>query len=78
MAEIAMIHGMNNVNVPGMKETKKTGARGRIELVPTVATGEVIVIKGGIAVLARTGARADAAAAVAAERAAQEGRGLRR
>jgi AbrB family looped-hinge helix DNA binding protein len=104
MAEIAMIHGSRNGNVPHMNKTIQMDASGRlvlpkalrnllnlrgrsrlrvevvagcIELMPVAAAGEV-VNKGGIAVLARTGTRADAATAVAAERAAQNGRGLRR
>jgi AbrB family looped-hinge helix DNA binding protein len=66
------------LNLRGGARLRAEVVAGHIELVPVAAAGEVVVNKGGIAVLARTGARADAAAAVAAERAAQEGRGLRR
>lgn len=66
------------LNLRGGARLRADVVAGHIELVPVAAAGEVVVNKGGIAVLARTGARADAAAAVAAERAAQEGRGLRR
>ena len=52
---------------------------GHIELVPVGTTGaDVVTAKGGILVLKRTGSKADAAAAVAAERKDQEARGLRR
>lgn len=52
---------------------------GRIELTPVESAGETgLSRKAGIAVLRRTGAKADAAAAVAAERDAQAGRGSRR
>ena len=52
---------------------------GHIELVPVATTGaDVVTQKGGILVLKRTGSKADAAAAVAAERKDQEERGLRR
>jgi bifunctional DNA-binding transcriptional regulator/antitoxin component of YhaV-PrlF toxin-antitoxin module len=52
---------------------------GRIELVPVSEHGSDVVVKrGGVSVLKRTGRKVDAAAAVADERAAQEGRGTRR
>lgn len=52
---------------------------GRIELTPVENAGaDVLGRKAGIVVLKRTGKKVDAAAAVAAERDAQEERGLRR
>jgi len=52
---------------------------GRIELTPVENAGaDVLGRKAGIVVLKRTGKKVDAAAAVAAEREAQEERGLRR
>ena len=52
---------------------------GRIELTPVEHVGEAeLSRKSGITVLKRTGARADAAAAVAAERDDQAERGSRR
>jgi AbrB family looped-hinge helix DNA binding protein len=52
---------------------------GRIELTPMENVGTVgLSRKSGITVLKRTGAKADAAAAVAAERDAQTERGSRR
>ncbi len=52
---------------------------GHIELIPVGKSGaDVLMKKAGITVLKRTGAKADAAAAVAAERETQEARGLRR
>lgn len=50
---------------------------GRVELVPIPTEARpALKRKGGIVVVARTGAKVDAAAAVAAEREAQESRGL--
>ena len=52
---------------------------GRIELTPVESAGETgLSRKSGITVLKRTGANADAAAAVSAERDAQAERGSRR
>ena len=52
---------------------------GRIELTPVESVGETgLSRKAGITVLKRTGAKADAAAAVSAERDAQAERGSRR
>lgn len=52
---------------------------GRVELVPISAEARpALRKKSGITVLARTGTKADAAAAVAAEREDQESRGLLR
>jgi AbrB family looped-hinge helix DNA binding protein len=52
---------------------------GHIELIPVGTTGaDVVAQKRGILVLKRTGNKADAATAVAAERKDQEARGLRR
>jgi bifunctional DNA-binding transcriptional regulator/antitoxin component of YhaV-PrlF toxin-antitoxin module len=51
---------------------------GHIVLVPLAADDAGVVRKGRIAVLKRTGVSVDAAAAVAAERAAHKRRGLRR
>jgi hypothetical protein len=52
---------------------------GRIELTPVGSEGDSVVTrKGGIAVLARTGKKADAARAVTAVREEQGERGRRR
>lgn len=52
---------------------------GRIELTPVADAQKVeLTRKAGIAVLKRTGAKADAAAAIASEREALEERALRR
>lgn len=67
------------LNLRGGVRLRAEVVAGHIELVPVAADKDSVVVKkGGIAVLKRTGVVADAAAAVAAERAAQEGRGLRR
>ncbi len=67
------------LNLRGGTRLRADVVAGHIELVPVAADGDGVVLRrGGIAVLKRTGAVADAAAAVAAERAAQEGRGRRR
>jgi bifunctional DNA-binding transcriptional regulator/antitoxin component of YhaV-PrlF toxin-antitoxin module len=52
---------------------------GRLELTPVESAGQMgLSRKAGITVLKRTGAKADAAAAVSAERDAQAERGSRR
>jgi AbrB family looped-hinge helix DNA binding protein len=67
------------LNLRGGARLRAEVVAGRIELVPVAAEDAAVVMKkGGFAVLKRTGAVADAAAAVAGERAAQESRGLRR
>jgi AbrB family looped-hinge helix DNA binding protein len=67
------------LNLRGGARLRADVVAGHIELVPVAAEDAGVVMrKGGIAVLKRTGVVADAAAAVVAERAAQEGRGLRR
>lgn len=69
----------NRLNLRGGARLRADVVAGHIELVPVAAEDAgVVVRKGGIAVLKRTGVAADAAAAVVGERAAQEGRGLRR
>lgn len=65
------------LNLRGGARLRADVVAGRLELVPVSAEG-VFRKKSGIAVLARTGAKVDAAAALAAERSEQEGRGLRR
>jgi AbrB family looped-hinge helix DNA binding protein len=67
------------LNLRGGARLRADIVAGHIELVPVAADdASAVVIKGGIAVLKRTGVVANAAAAVGAERSAQEGRGLRR
>ncbi|MEO6080175.1 MAG: AbrB/MazE/SpoVT family DNA-binding domain-containing protein [Steroidobacteraceae bacterium] len=67
------------LNLRGGARLRADVVAGHIELVPVAAVENGVVLrKGGIAVLKRTGLAADAAAAVAAERATQEGRGMRR
>jgi AbrB family looped-hinge helix DNA binding protein len=67
------------LNLGGGASLRAEVVAGHIELIPLSSTGaEIVVRKSGIAVLKSSGAKADAAAAVAAEREAQEGRGLRR
>jgi AbrB family looped-hinge helix DNA binding protein len=67
------------LNLSGGALLRAEVVAGHVELVPVAADGAGLVLrKGGIAVLKRTGAVTDAAAAVSADRAAQEGRGLRR
>jgi AbrB family looped-hinge helix DNA binding protein len=67
------------LNLRGGAQLRADVVAGHIELVPVAAEDAAVVVKkGGLAVLKRTGVVTDAAAAVMSERAAQEGRGLRR
>jgi AbrB family looped-hinge helix DNA binding protein len=67
------------LNLRGGARLRADVVGGHIELVPvSIAGADVTTAKSGILVLKRTGAKSDAAAAVAAERLDQEERGLRR
>lgn len=67
------------LNLRGGAQLRADVVAGHIELVPVAAEDAAVVVKkGGLVVLKRTGVVTDAAAAVMSERAAQEGRGLRR
>jgi AbrB family looped-hinge helix DNA binding protein len=67
------------LNLLGGSTLRAEVVAGHIELIPVGKAGaDVVKQKAGITVLRRTGAKVDAAAAVAAEREIQEGRGLRR
>ena len=67
------------LNLTGSARLQAEVVAGRIELTPVANVGAAALSrKAGITVLKRTGAKVDAAAAVAAERASQEERGLRR
>ena len=67
------------LNLTNGARLKAEVVAGRVELTPVEGDGEAgLSRKGGITVLKRTGAKADAGAAVAAERDAQAERGSRR
>ncbi|MEP6547518.1 MAG: AbrB/MazE/SpoVT family DNA-binding domain-containing protein [Gammaproteobacteria bacterium] len=67
------------LNLANGANLKAEVVAGRIELTPVEGVGETqLSRKGGITVLKRTGAKVDAAVAVAAERGSQAERGLRR
>lgn len=67
------------LNLRGGSRLRAEVVAGRVELVPVASEARpALKKKSGITVLAKTGARADAAAAVAAEREEQEARGLAR
>lgn len=67
------------LNLRGGASLRADLVAGRIELTPVAdADAPTVGKKGGIAVLRRTGAKVSAAEAVAADRRAQEERGLKR
>jgi AbrB family looped-hinge helix DNA binding protein len=69
----------NRLNLTSSTSLRVDVVAGRIELTPVESAGaDVLGRKAGIVVLKRIGKKVDAAAAVAAERDAQEERGLRR
>jgi AbrB family looped-hinge helix DNA binding protein len=69
----------NRLNLTSGTSLRVDVVAGRIELTPVESAGaDVLGRKAGIVVLKRIGKKVDAAAAVAAERDAQEERGLRR
>lgn len=67
------------LNLRGGAQLRADVVAGRVELVPVPGDGRpAFRKKSGITVLARTGSKVDAAAAVAAEREEQEARGQKR
>lgn len=72
-------HLRERLNLHGGARLSATVVAGRLELTPMTSEAAMpLKRKGGIAVLARTGVRADAAAAMAAERDDAESRALAR